>query len=175
MFKKSRAQVKKNWSQVSVMDCPLLDKIWIHKCLLIRKKWIEEKGKFIYSVEAYLINIERIKDLLLRNPHHLIEIVTEKAIFKWSTYSCCVYSTMIKKNELLMSLFSLNPSISFNIWNTTFNSPKCGSLCFINMYHIHGEEYTKLWEDSPMLDVFWTGRCCLIVSWRCCLVTLPDG
>lgn len=56
-----------------------------------------------------------IKDLLLRNPHHLIEIVTEKTIFKWSTYSCCVYSTMIKKNELLMSLFSLNPSISFNI------------------------------------------------------------
>lgn len=117
-----------------------------------------------------------IKDLLLRNPHHLIEIVTEKTIFKWSTYSCCVYSTMIKKkNELLMPLFSLNPSMSFNIWNTTFNSPKCGSLCFINMYHIHGEEYTKLWEDSPMLDVFWTGRCCLIVSWRCCLVTLPDG
>lgn len=61
-----------------------------------------------------------IKDLLLRNPDQLTEIVTEKIIWKWLMYSCFIYDENMIRIDLF--LFSLNPSTSFNIWNTTFNS-----------------------------------------------------
>lgn len=102
-----------------------------------------------------------IKDLLLRNPHHFIEIMTEKTIFKWSTYHL-LYLFHHDGNELLMSLFILNTSTSFNIWNATFNNIKCGFLCFIiNTYHITVKDEPNFGKivpccmSSELADVAW--------------------
>lgn len=101
-----------------------------------------------------------IKDILLRNPHHLIEIVTEKTIFKWSTYQL-LYLFHHDENELLMPLFILNTSTSFNMWNATFNNTECGFLCFINMYHIAVKNEPNFGKivpcclSSKLADVAW--------------------
>lgn len=96
-----------------------------------------------------------VNNLLLRNPH-LIEI-------EWEDHFQMVYLQLLYllHHDKKITYYYLQLTL-FNIWNAAFYQYKCGFLCFINIYCIHGEynetNFGRIvsWQvSSELADVAW--------------------
>lgn len=84
---------------------------------------MEEKFSIPCPTHSRQMDTNR-KDLLLKNLGHLTETVTEKDHLKmvYMQLFYIFHHGKKKKSDSLIFLFSWNPSISFSIWNATFNN-----------------------------------------------------